>query len=301
MRRSTALRAVAEVLLGVPCILHTVHGYGVTPEQPFWMRRVVIAVERMVGRLTTRWITVSHADRRQGVGWGLFTPSQVSIVRPGINPEPFATKAEAAERQRFRATLGVGPTDLLVGMVACLKPQKAPGDFVHVASIVCRRIPRARFILIGDGILRPEVEALMLEYGVQDRVSLMGWRRDVASLYQAMDVFLLTSRWEGLSCAVLEARASRIPIVATRVGGVEEAIVEPVHGRLCRAGDVQDLAGRVCDILEDEPYRRTLASGNEIFPEEFTINETVKQYQSLYGYLLHVVHSRDHVMRWQTN
>lgn len=295
------LGRIAAWLAGVPCILHTIHGYGVTPAQPFWLQRLLIGVEWMVGRVTTRWITVSQADRRQGIEWGLFTASQVSVVRPGIDPEAFSARIEASERDRLRASLGVGPEDLLVGTVACLKPQKSPEDYIRVAALVCRRMPAATCFLVGDGALRPRIEAMIQAEGLQGRVILLGWRRDVPALLKALDVFVLTSHWEGLPCAMLEARASRVPIVATRVGGAAEAIVEGIQGTLCPPGDVRAIAGRVCQILEDARLRADLRNGGEELPEEFTIQETVKQYQSLYTYLLHSRRPAGDMMKLQPN
>ncbi len=295
------LGRLAAWLAGVPCILHTIHGYGVTPAQPFWLQRGLIALERMVGRVTTHWIAVSQADRRQGIEWGLFTASKVSVVRPGIDPTAFAARIDTPERDRLRAMLGVGPDHLLVGTVSCLKPQKAPEDFVRVAALVCQRVAGAKCVLVGDGALRPRIEAMLETQGLRDRVTLLGWRRDVAALLKAFDVFVLTSQWEGLPCAILEARASRVPIVATRVGGAAEAIVEGIQGTLCPPGDVRAMAGRVCQILEDERLRADLRNGTQQLPEEFTIQETVKQHQSLYTYLLHAGRPAKDVMKLQPN
>lgn len=295
------LGRLAAWLAGVPCILHTIHGYGVTPAQPSWLQHLVIKLEWMVGRVTTHWIAVSQADRRQGLEWQLFSSSKVSVVRPGIDPTAFASRIEPAERDRLRASLGVGPEQLLVGTVSCLKPQKSPEDFIRVAALVCQRMPAAKCVLVGDGALRPQIEAMIQAQGLQDRVTLLGWRRDVASLLKAFDVFVLTSQWEGLPCAILEARASRIPIVATRVGGSAEAIIEGIQGTLCPAGDVRAIAGRVCQILGDERLRADLRNGAQELPEEFTIQETVKQYQSLYTYLLHATRPAEDVMKLQPN
>jgi glycosyltransferase involved in cell wall biosynthesis len=295
------LGRLAAWLAGVPCILHTIHGYGVTPAQPFWQQRALIALERMVGRVTTHWIAVSQADRRRGIEWGLFTASKVSVVRPGIDPTAFAARLESSERDRLRAMLGVGPDHLLVGTVSCLKPQKSPEDFIRVAALVCERVAEAKCVLVGDGALRPQIEALIQARGLKDRVTLLGWRRDVAALMKAFDVFVLTSQWEGLPCAMLEARASRIPIVATRVGGAAEAIVEGIQGTLCPVGDVRAMAERVCQILEDERFRADLRTGTQELPEEFTIQETVKQYQSLYTYLLHTTRPSEDGMKLQMN
>lgn len=295
------LGRLAAWLAGVPCILHTIHGYGVNPVQTFWLRRALIVLERFVGRVTTHWVAVSQADRRQGIEWGLFTASKVSVIRPGIDPAPFASPIGSAERNRLRAMLGVGPDQLLVGTVSCLKPQKSPEDFVRIASIVCQRIPSASCVIVGDGALRPQIEELLRASGLRERITLLGWRRDVAALLKVFDVFLLTSRWEGLPCVLLEARASRVPIVATRVGGAPEAIVEPAQGTLYDSGDVQAMAERVCEILEDERYRTELRMSSEAFPEEFTVQEAVKQYQSLYTYLLHAMPPNEDVMRLQMN
>lgn len=295
------LGRLAAWLAGVPCILHTVHGYGVTPAQPAWLRHMLIGLERIVGRVTTHWIAVSQADRRQGLEWGLFTASKVSVVRPGIDPTAFAARIEPAERDRLRAALGVGPDHLLVGTVSCLKPQKSPEDFIRVAALVCQRMPAAKCVLVGDGALRPQIEAMIQAEGLQERVTLLGWRRDVASLLKAFDVFVLTSHWEGLPCAMLEARASRVPIVATRVGGAAEAIIEGIQGTLCPAGDVRAIAGRVCQILGDKRLRADLREGTDVLPEEFTIQETVKQHHSLYTYLLHTTRPAEDMMKLQPN
>ena len=149
------LGRLAAWLTGVPYILHTVHGYGITPAQPAWLRRALIAFEWLAGRITTHWVTVSQADRRQGMEWGLFSASQVSVIRPGIDPSPFAAPIDWAARDRIRASLGVGAKHLLVGTVACLKSQKCPEDFITIAASVCRRLPLARAVLVGDGVLRP--------------------------------------------------------------------------------------------------------------------------------------------------
>ena len=295
------LGRLAAWLAGVPCIVHTVHGYGVTPAQPSWLRHMLIGLERIVGRVTTHWIAVSQADRRQGLEWGLFTASKVSVVRPGIDPTAFAARIDPAERDRLRAALGVGPDHLLVGTVSCLKPQKSPEDFIRVAALVCQRMPAAKCVLVGDGELRPQIEAMIQAEGLQERVTLLGWRRDVASLLKAFDVFVLTSHWEGLPCAMLEARASRIPIVATRVGGAAEAIIEGIQGTLCPAGDVRAIAGRACQILGDKRLRADLREGTDVLPEEFTIQETVKQYHSLYAYLLHTTRPAQDMMKLQPN
>jgi glycosyltransferase involved in cell wall biosynthesis len=272
----------------VPLILHTVHGFGITPAQPAWMQRLFILLERVTGWITTHWITVSVVDARKGQEWGLFGVN-VSVIRPGIESTPFTQPLDPQVRRSLREELGIGSGEYLVGIVACLKPQKAPEDAIAVAKIVCSRMPGARFVLIGDGALRPRIEALIQAQRLQDRVTLAGWRRDVHRAMRCFDVLLLTSRWEGLPRVMLEAAVAGVPIVATRVGGVEEAVVQRDNVRLCEPGDIAGLAAGVEALLSVKSAHTDAAV---VLPNEFHVEEMVKQYQSLYDRLLAQRHKK---------
>ncbi|HEV8540215.1 MAG TPA: glycosyltransferase family 4 protein [Nitrospiraceae bacterium] len=275
----------AAWLAGVPVIVHTVHGFGITPSQPAMLRFLLIGLERLTGLITTHWIVVAQANIEEGVRWRIFNHGQATVIRPGIDPGPFQVPLSSQERDQVRISLGAGQGDLLVGMVACLKPQKAPRDFVDVAVRVCARLPKVRFVLIGDGDLRAAVEDHIRSANVADRVRIVGWRRDIPAVMCALDAFLLTSRWEGLARVLLEARAARVPVVATRVGGTDEAIVDGCHGRLCERGDVNGLADRLCEVLSDAALRERIRNGDEL-AAEFDIHEMLAQCERLYDKLL---------------
>jgi glycosyltransferase involved in cell wall biosynthesis len=271
----------------VPVIIHTIHGYGITPAQPFWLRRILILLERMTGWVTTHWIAVAKADIEKGIEWGLFDRTEVSIVRPGIDPKPFQVGIDATTRHALRAKLGAGATDFLVGTVACLKPQKAPEDFVAVAKQVCDVVPEARFVLVGDGDLRPRIESLVEANGLHNRLHLAGWRRDIPTVMKVFDAFLLTSHWEGLPRVLLEARTIGLPVVATKVGGVEEAIAQGRHGWLSDAGDIAGLSTHLIRVAQDRGAQSQGRSHSvEALPKEFHLEEMVKQYESLYDRFL---------------
>lgn len=276
----------AAWLARVPIIVHTIHGYGITPAQSPWVRWVLVQIERLTGAITTHWIAVAQADIEQGIRWGLFRRRQVSLIRPGIDPVPFVNARTLSERNRVRESLGFGPDELVVGTVACLKQQKAPQDFVAVAARVCKVFDRARFVLIGDGEERPAVEAGIAAFGLQNRLLLLGWRRDIPSLLQALDAFALTSHWEGLPRVLLEARLAGLPVVATRVGGAEEAVIEGEQGWLFQAGDVEGMSSRLCAVLADEGLRSRLREQPAGLPQEFDIREMTMQYEQLYVRLM---------------
>jgi len=272
---------------GVPLIFHTVHGFGITPAQPRWLQHLLILVERITGWITTHWVVVAAIDEERGRRWGLFN-ANVSVIRPGIDPRPFQQPPDSASRRRLREELGAGPDDLLVGTVACLKPQKAPEDLVAVAELVCSRMPKVKFVLIGDGALRPRIQALIDQRGLHERVRLAGWRRDVDRAMGSFDALLLTSHWEGLPRVMLEAASAGLPIVATKVGGVEEAVVHRDRTRLYEPRDIAGLAEGVAIVLQQRRTEGTSPVTGRLqqLPKEFHIEEMVKQYQSLYDTLL---------------
>jgi glycosyltransferase involved in cell wall biosynthesis len=115
-------------------------------------------------------------------------------------------------------------------MVACFKPQKSPLDFIEVARHVLDVRKDVHFVMAGDGELRPEIEARIHRYKLEDHVTLLGWQRNMPGVYQNLDIFLLTSLWEGQPCVYAEAMASGLPIVATDVDGAQEAILDGTTG-----------------------------------------------------------------------
>jgi glycosyltransferase involved in cell wall biosynthesis len=268
----------------VPVIIHTVHGFGITPAQPPWLRRVLIWLERMTGWITTHWITVAEVDTQKGRQWGLFG-SNVSVIRPGIDPRPFQRPLEPSARERLRREFGAGSEDYLIGTVGCFKPQKAPEDVVAVAKRLCAQVTRACFVLIGDGEMRLAIEALIRRYGLQNRVQLAGWRRDIDKAMHCFDALLLTSHWEGFPRVILEAATVGLPIVATKAGGVQELVGHGCDIRLYEVGDIEGLTSGLETLIKDSRTGTGTVGFQGELPKEFHIDEMVKQYEFLYDRL----------------
>jgi glycosyltransferase involved in cell wall biosynthesis len=260
-------------------VVHTVHGFGFHPGQGRVRRGLFELLERAVAPLTTHFIVVSSANREQGEGLGLFRRGNVSLVRSGIDLARF--REARRDRDAISRELGIPPDVPLVGMVACLKPQKAPLDFVEVARRIAKHLPAAHFLLVGDGELRPQVEAARREAGLEARLHLAGWRRDVERLVKGLDLMVHTARWEGLPRVLPEALAAGCPVVATAVDGAPDLLRDGDHGRLVPAGDVAGLAAAAISLLEDPEARRRMVrigwSG-----EGFDIDQMVREQERLY-------------------
>ncbi|MGD8376524.1 MAG: glycosyltransferase family 4 protein [Acidobacteriota bacterium] len=273
------LGRAAAYLGRVPVIVHTVHGFGFHPRQGRLRRRIFVAAERLVSPLTTHFIVVSEANREEGVRRGLFSGSRVTLIRSGVDLARF--REATPHRGPLRAA-GVPDGAPLVGMVGCLKPQKAPGDFVAVAARVAARNPAAHFALVGDGELRPVVEAAIRTAGLEGRFHLLGWRDDVDGLLKCFDVVAHTSHWEGLPRVFLEALAAGRPVVATGVDGAPDVIQEGVNGHLVEVGDLDGMADRIAGLLADPAARERLGAAGLPAPEEFEIRGMVAAQERLY-------------------
>ena len=190
-------------------------------------------------------------------------------------------------------------------MVSCFKPQKSPQGFITLASLIDRalfskspqstagvfkkagkRASGVKFMLIGDGILRKQIEGLISEFNLDKCVILTGWRRDIPRILSAMDIFVLTSLWEGLPISVLEAMAACLPVVATDTGGISEVVIEGKTGFLVPRGDIAKMAERLVNLLEKEDLRRQFglrarSSLGHAFSLENSLSRTEDLYQEL--------------------
>lgn len=275
----------AARLAKTPVVVHTIHGFGFHPFQRALVQRCYQFLERRTSRITDGLIAVSQRDRETGLRLGIGHPERYRIIRYGIAREAFGRRTGTTSS--LRRMIGLDPDRPVVGTVACLKPQKAPLDFLRACRLIRQRVPEAQFVLIGDGVLRPQVERCRTRWGLQDALHLLGWRDDVPALLPALDVFVLASRWEGLPIACLEALAAGVPVVATAAGGTPELIEHGRNGWLVPVAQPERLAQAVVSLLRDPEARRGMsqaASGS--LNGEYTVDRMVAETERWYEQLL---------------
>jgi len=274
----------AARLAGVPVIVHSVHGFGFTPAQHPLLKRFLIMVEKWSSTFTQWVFTDSEANRQQGIALGLFTGDRSSMLPPGIDLD--AMRSVRIDRHTKRRSLGLDPVRPLIGMVAPFKPQKAPVDFVRVASYVCQRRTDAHFLMVGDGELRQAVEAEIRRLRLAQTVTLTGWRRDVPEIMKCLDVFLLTSRWEGLPRVYLEALSCGVPIVGTCVDGAAEVVADGVNGFLKEPGDIEGLGDRIVWLLNHDEEAKAMGGRGMSLSKKYDCYEVVRQQEHRYQCLV---------------
>lgn len=279
--KAGVLGRLAAALAGVPVVVHTYHGFGFNDYQPFWSHRFYLALERLCCRLTDRIVFVSRANEEYARARGLPGLERAALIRSGVKLSDFP--ARVADRAAQRAACGIGRHRPLVVSIGNLKPQKNPGDFVAAAQEVAAAVPDAHFLFVGDGPLRAKLEYQIIASGLSSQLTLGGWRRDVAELLAVSDVFVLTSLWEGLPRALVEAMKTGLPCVCYATDGVKDVIQDGVNGYAIAPGDIASLAARVTVLLKDEALRKKIgaAAAASIGPE-FDIDGMVRAQERLY-------------------
>jgi glycosyltransferase involved in cell wall biosynthesis len=251
--KAGALGRFAARAAGVPAVVHTFHGFPFHDFQSPLRRAAYIAAERRLGRMTDRFIAVGVSVAAEAVRLRLAVPERMRVIPVSIDGRSVAQTAET--RARARQRLGIPEHVGLLGTVGRLDSQKAPHHFVEAMALLGR--PDVHAVWIGDGPLRSETESLVRRRGLDGRVHLVGERSDVADLLPGLDVFVMTSLYEGLPCSIVEAMRCGLPVVASAVNGVPELVVPGQTGFLvppARPAAVAAAAGHLLDH-PDERHR----------------------------------------------
>lgn len=276
------LAAAAE---GVPATVHHVHGWSFHEGMSPWRREVYRRLERRMGRHCDGLLFVAENDRALAQQYRIGRGECRHMIRSGIDVSEFPAVSREG-RRAAREELGIPQDAYVVGTVGQMRPQKAPLDFVAVARLLKQANDRARFVWIGDGPMRSDVEDAALRAGLNSALVLAGSRPDVPQLYAALDAFLLTSRWEGLPRTVVEALLVGIPVIATAVPGTAEIISHRETGMLAPPGDTEALAQCVTDVSQDPDLARRLQGSASWAREEFSVAKAVRDLEALYERIL---------------
>lgn len=276
---------LAARLAGVPLIIHTVHGWSFHEHMHPLLRQVYIWLERWMARYSQALIAVAQKDIEKGLAAGIGRREQYHLVRSAIPLEAF--DPSAYNHASIRAELDLPPEAVVVGNIGRFSAQKNPLDWAHAAGSIARACPEAFFVMVGDGPLRGAVEQALAQEGIRQRVRLTGLRRDVGRMLAATDVFLMTSLWEGLPRALVQAMAMGLPVVAYAADGIAEAVSEGVNGYLAAPGDFEGAAQRCIQLVRHPEIRAQFGrQGMDYARQNFDLRRMIAQIESLYAELL---------------
>lgn len=283
-RNLAALEAVVPAwTAGVPVRIHGEHGWDT--HDPAGRRRRYRYVRRIYRPFVSRYVALSrhleeYLERQVGVA-----DDRISQIYNGVDTGRF--HPASGPRAPIPGCPFGGPDQWLVGTVGRMEAVKDPVNLAH-AFVRALELGRAaagplRLVLVGDGALRAGVAAALERSGARERVWFAGERSDVPDIMRGLDCFVLPSLAEGISNTILEAMASRLPVIATRVGGNPELIESGMTGTLVPPADSESLAHAILGYLVDQgTARRHAKAAQHVVRDRFSLERMVANYESLY-------------------
>ena len=262
---------LAARLAGVPVVCSSLHSTGL-PDHVEWPNR-------LLSPLSDAFIAVAESHGSYLTSHEGCSADKVRVIPNGVDLQRFHPRWPDRKLQRELDLDADAPT---IGIIAALRPEKNHELFLSVAALVQAELPKARFLIVGDGPLRSKLEAFARSLGVEEAVRFLGIRRDVPELLSLMDVVMLTSKMEANPLCLLEAMASEKPVVASRVGSVTESVQDGRTGYLVAADDSQGMAARVLELLQDR--RRASSMGRaarEAVIAHWSVDRMVRGYEDL--------------------
>jgi glycosyltransferase involved in cell wall biosynthesis len=270
--RLAARRAGAALVL---------HEHFADPRMPAYQG----LADRLLSGLTDRAIAVSGSTRDFLVRERHVPAARVRLIWNGAPLDEFATAPPGA-REALRTAWGLGPEALAIGTIGRLSEQKGQRDLLDAAARVVRSEPRARFVLVGDGDLRPALEAQARALGLGDRLLFAGHRTDVPAVLAALDLVCISSTYEGTPLALFEAMAAGRAIVSTAVDGCREVLEDGRTALLTPPRDPGALATALARVLADDVLRGRLGAAAAAESRRYDIAECVRQIEALYDEVL---------------
>ncbi|MFQ5900424.1 MAG: glycosyltransferase family 4 protein [Thermodesulfobacteriota bacterium] len=280
---------IAAWLAGVPIILHTFHGHVLEGYFGGVKTRIFILIERVMAIISTRVITLSEGLKRELIKLKVAPEEKIEVIPLGLELKRFIEVDTL--RDSFKRSIGLSVDSLLVGIVGRLVPIKAHKYFLEAVREIQKMgglSPQGiKFIIIGDGELRGELERYTKELGIEDSVVFTGFRSDLPEIYADLDIVVLSSMNEGTPVSLIEAMASARPVVSTKVGGVADLVEDGKTGLLVEPGDSTGLARAISELLRDNEKRKSMGKeGRKRVYPEYDIENLVRRINLLYTALV---------------
>lgn len=269
---------IAAILAKTPILISTSYS------NYFEYKRRNILMEYFLANFTDRIIAASNSIKEFTVKQQKISPDKFTVIYDCASSDKFSKNIDSIS---IKKDLGIELDYSVVGCVARLDVVKGIAYLIQAASEVLRRIPKVKFLIVGDGLLRKELEELSINLGIKDKIIFAGSRRDIPEMLSVMDIFVLPSALrEGCPLAILEAMAMSKPVIASRLGGIPEEVQDEKSGILVPPKDSLALAEAIQKLLSDKNLAKDMGKiGRKIFEDKFSKEIMLKKIESLYDEL----------------
>ena len=256
---------------GVPVILSALHSTGLPDRVEFSNRLLEPLTDGFIGCARPHG---EYLAKHEGC-----PKHKVFVIPNGVDVDRFRPYEPDLQ---LAASIGLPAGAPCAAIVAALRPEKNHGLFLNAAALAAKQVPESRFLVIGDGALRPQLEQQARDLGIADRVLFLGTRSDIPQLLALTRVLVLSSHMEANPVSILEGLACEKPVVATRVGSIPETVHDGISGFLTPPGDAAQMADRLVQFLQDSELSAAMGiAGRNHVVNNWSLARMVFGYQEL--------------------
>ena len=276
------LARLAAVLNKTPIVIHTIHGFAFNDFMNIFKKNFFIYLEKLLAKWTDVLITVSNLNKKKIIDLNIAQENKIKNIYSGIDLSLFTNK----KNDDFRKELNLQNNHLLLGSVGRLSDQKDPITMIEAFGIISKPFPNAHLALVGDGELKGKILEKIDQLKLDGKVHLTGNKNNPWSVYHSMDLFIMSSIYEGLGRSITEALSCGVPVVCTDVEGVPEIVRDNITGILVPPKDSNKLADGITRTLNEmETAKKMAEEGRRFVKDNFDVNKMVNDIDSLYNTL----------------
>ena len=274
---------LAAKLCGIKNIIHTIHGFSFNDTQSFFKKNLFIFLEKTGAKISKYLIPVSTENITKGLNNHIGKKEQYKYIRLGVDIDNFKNFKEIPS---LKKELNIKEQDILVTTIGPFKPQKNLPDFIKIAKNISEKNKQFKFVMVGDGTLRPSFEKLIKEYNISNNIFLLGWRRDISNILNSSDIFVMTSLWEGLPISTIEAMCCGLSPIVNDVDGQREIVKNSFNGFLIKPYDIKSCEEKILLLANNSNLKQEMSlNAKNSIDYSFSIDYMIKQHENLYSSL----------------
>jgi len=286
--KAGVLARIAARLAGIPVVVYSPHAFSFDGPGPIWEKAPYIFFERIAAFFCDAIVTDSSSEKALALKFKIAPQEKIRVIPSSIDLNEYTGNLTENDKRAYLKNLGISEGQKVVSMIGRLAPQKDPITFIASSQRLSEEYPDVTFLLVGDGPLMGECLGKIRETGMNEKMKVLGWRRDYKMILRASDLVVITSLWEGLPFILLEAMAFAKPVVATQSTGTVDVIRDGENGFLVHARSPEMLAQRMKWVLEREDIASAVGNAaQETVKDRFCVEKTIPLMEACYLQLYH--------------
>lgn len=260
--------------------IYNAHGWAFDMNVSNKKRRVYILIEKFLAKITDKIVCISDNDFEKAISERICKKNKLEQIINGIDFQEFLADKDLSE---VKNKYNIQDNKRIIGMVARISEQKSPKTFITVAKKILESRQDVQFLLVGDGDQKEEVKEMIKSFGIEDSVIITGWVKDTASLIKIFDIGMLTSNWEGFGLVIPEYFISKVPTIASSVGGIKNIIRDGENGVLVSNQNIDTYVNAINQILDNDEFKKRIS--DQAFKDAinyYDVKRVVKEHEELF-------------------